>query len=572
MLKFVDNLDTSIFSFLSPGREISVFLDRIDPAPEGPFQRKLGFSRFTVIVVDADVSTSQCGAVIVPQGLEWKYNYVLAEGRLDLAHHLGFNRLFIVYLNRGHLFDSSYTDLQRELGPTLSTLIPQICPSKKARFINVQKVDPVGKRRIVSVKDSAFSGRLVVEDVVDYTGANGVDGQQYQKRKKGQKKNRQKETQPFGRVTRRLFFLADEGAIQSEVFINYPSTAAAIRSFQEDTKEDGVLDFMQLPFEYHQAMIAAMSFLSPLLLTVSEPAPSAPHSSPVVVSVLLVGLGGGTFAIGLPTCFSSDPRMDAEEEIKSNESASYRPIQIEMEALELDETVAEVAQNCFGYNQKAIICDGLVFIDKLHRQIQLERSGPLSDTDSAKDVIVLDVDHKDLEADLFPPPQFLEADFLRQVQECLKPGGIMVMNYGSLKEVTREFVRKRVRTVFDYALYEIPVEDDQNRILIGLRPFDSPRLVASTSAPGSVERCDRCQLIYPPSSLSDCFARVPLLRRLLNPRARHFYDFSVIIKDVAVICHPGDWSPCPNCIASTENVSVVSDSEFSNKKAKNERT
>lgn len=156
-------------------------------------------------------------------------------------------------------------------------------------------------------------------------------------------------------VLRRMIFSSHKGLIQSEARI-----------------VNGKLDFSYLACGYMKAIVLAFGLSVDLF------------RESVSSSVLVIGLGGGLLPMFIHKAYP----------------------QIKLECVELDPTIVEIAKKCFdcdisdSVNDQKIsvhVADGLDFVANA----------------SVTDVIILDIDSKDVTAGLSCPPQiFLERNFL----------------------------------------------------------------------------------------------------------------------------------------------------------------
>jgi hypothetical protein len=167
--------------------------------------------------------------VIASQGEEWRWAFVGDRGRLDTANERGYVRLFVVVLNRGHDFSAvDWARATRVLQPLLLRAAPMT--ARKINFFSLQPVDPLGRRKILCVHHSDFGGQLLVEDVVDYSlpdrpmaslarnAARQANSSTTGSPSTPNTRSKRTSEVPvtYGRVVRRLFFMSDVAAIQSE--------------------------------------------------------------------------------------------------------------------------------------------------------------------------------------------------------------------------------------------------------------------------------------------------------------------------------------------------------------------
>lgn len=140
----------SCVASLEPGRELFVHRNL---AQVPSLQPSLDLPTVSVMCVDARKPRfpRKCAAVLVPQGCEWKWAYIAASGRLDLANARACARLFIVYLNRGH--DWSCCDastLRQWLVGVLDPLVPKGCATSSFQWWSSQEEDEMGQRKLLA--------------------------------------------------------------------------------------------------------------------------------------------------------------------------------------------------------------------------------------------------------------------------------------------------------------------------------------------------------------------------------------------------------------------------------------
>lgn len=127
------------------------------------------------------------------------------------------------------------------------------------------------------------------------------------------------------------------------------------------------------------------------------------------------------------------------------------PRNVAITAVDIDPAMLTVATSYFGLKcddrLKVVIDDGLVF---------LQKSASAGKTFGA---ILFDVDSKDASLGMScPPPSFLDATVMENVQKCLGVGGVFVLNLVCRDEKQRDAVlaelRATFRTVCAYKLTE----------------------------------------------------------------------------------------------------------------------
>lgn len=226
---------------------------------------------------------------------------------------------------------------------------------------------------------------------------------------------------------RRLVFLSNPRVIQSEVRLLPKNNK------NKDSNNSNNIDYHFLTSEYHQLMVAELSLLSPLI-------PVSSSSSPL--RLLLIGLGGGVFPMFLHQHFPW----------------------LSLDVVELDPTVAEVAKECFGFQEDARmhlhIAEGVQFVRDRLAEAQKGKekdnnnnNNTSVDPEKCYNIIIVDVDSKDVTVGMScPPAAFLEPTFMDAVQSLLHPAGsLLVYNLAcrsqSLLSSTLESLGKRFAQV-----------------------------------------------------------------------------------------------------------------------------
>ena len=106
--------------------------------------------------------------------------------------------------------------------------------------------------------------------------------------------------------------------------------------------------------------------------------------------------------------------------------------------------------------------DRTIICEHTTQSILADTSHSLSDPRT--DLLVIDIDSKDPTATQlsFPPPPFLAPTFLAVCRACLRPEGLLLLNYGVHTPEMKAEVWRRVAKEFEH-VYEIPIENGQNR-------------------------------------------------------------------------------------------------------------
>ncbi|KAJ8974922.1 hypothetical protein NQ317_010205 [Molorchus minor] len=223
----------------SLGNENEIVLDLYQPGDTNP--------RFTVYVVDGPLqrNNSQYAAFIVPQGRETEWLFSTKLGRKHLVEMANHNRLAIVTLHRGQVYDSLET-VKTELSNTVRDLAPSSLSNRKVRNIMEQYSffslgSDVGNRDVKYQGHSEYSGDYVIEDVE-------VDADKF----------------------RRLFYMNSQLVIQSEAKLK------TVKSKKGVSRE--IVDLLYLTCKHHLYMSMAAY---------------AATKEKDTSSIAVIGLGGG---------------------------------------------------------------------------------------------------------------------------------------------------------------------------------------------------------------------------------------------------------------------------------------
>ncbi|XP_030627443.1 eEF1A lysine and N-terminal methyltransferase isoform X2 [Chanos chanos] len=348
----------------------------------------------------------EVGRVLSGRESDWLYSS--PEGRSQLASSANFRRLVIVAMHR----DQEYADMQAvqsELSPMVMDLAPPAMPAnQQVPFLSVG--GDLGWREVRGRGVSGLTGEYSVEDV------RGEDGHLY----------------------RRLVFMNNDQLVQSESRLRTSGTATSAHKKKNRKKTKASADHASRPAAdsaqsvdrgflccaHHKVMVAGFAMLGNPCLT------------ELPVSVLVVGLGGGS----LPQ-FVRD----------------FVP-HVQVEVVELDPEVLEVAQTWFGFETddrlKVTLGDGLQHISTLE-----------SEGDSY-DVIIFDVDSKDPTLGMScPPPAFVEMAVLERVRKLLTPRGVFMLNLVCRDSALRQAALADVRAVFP-CVFSRSIEGEVNEVLL----------------------------------------------------------------------------------------------------------
>ncbi|KAM9327258.1 eEF1A lysine and N-terminal methyltransferase [Gastrophryne carolinensis] len=372
-----------------------------------------GRSRYTFYVLDTPTirltHANHFAIFIIPQGRETEWLFGSASGRKQLAGNVGFRRLIIVALHRDQQYESMEA-IQSELSAKVLELAPPGLPdNQQIPFLSAG--GDIGTRTIQYRGRSEFSGDYVVED------AQG-DGTSY---------------------FRRLIFLSNQNVVQSEARLLPSATPTGQKKKKKDKRKQQqksadkgdpaqtthVIDKSYLCCEHHKVMISGLALLR-------NPGVLPDHH----VSVLVVGLGGGSLALFIHDYFLGS----------------------RVEAIEIDPSVLDVASNWFGFcedeRMKVHVTDGLVYINAMADKEK-----------SVYDVVMFDADSKDTSVGMSCPPlSFVEKKFLQKVNKLLKDDGVFILNLVCRDPVLKGQVMTVIREIFPL-VYVQKIENEVNEIL-----------------------------------------------------------------------------------------------------------
>ena len=426
---------------------------------------------FTIYVHRTGITDGSVGCLFVPQGSEWKYEFSSQEGLVDFSNDYSFDTFLIVILSRVYSFSSyKYDDLKKVIEQLMQKLG---VPHKNLTFITGgQKGEALGMRKLLGVYKSSEGGRIFVEDVVDFS--------YFQPRIAESKRKKQTlllcdPLTNFTRIFRRMLFESDQAAIQSEHFVCYPSNEIALNSFRSsssDLVQKVIIDPSSLSFEYHQVIVASIVFFEPLMSILSEIALqlTLPHRFPLF-QFLVLGLGAGGLSSFLSSCLDYQ-NIDHITDVSQKVNEAALPI-FSLQAVELDGAVVELARKWFGFSNGCHIGDAILFVNDLYEKVSSWQIEPCF-TDPRVDILIIDIDNKDLEDKYlsFPPRPFVSFEFLKRCKVCLRESGMLLINAGIHQLCAKFNILKRLRVLFE-TVCEVPIEDNQNNILIATGPRQS---------------------------------------------------------------------------------------------------
>ncbi|KAI8779458.1 methyltransferase-like protein 13 [Biomphalaria glabrata] len=295
--------------------------------------------------------------------------------------------------------------IKAELSNKVMELAPLDCPPK-AQIPFLSIGEDLGKRYPVAQGHSDISGDYLVEDVE-------INGKQ---------------------VFRRLVFMANKNVVQSEARMLSANMKKKRRHKAQDEGQPGNMkvDKGYLSSDYLIAMVGGLGFLQSL-------------DQPLIG--VLIGLGGGAFPSFVHQVYP----------------------EISLDCVELDPTVADVAQTWFELTLDARlrvhIADGSQFLRELSTQGE------------KRDVIFVDVDSKDHSVGLSCPPlAFVEVDFLQTISSLLSDTGVFVLNLASRDESIKTDILNRIQSIFTSCAC-LHLEEDINTIVYATnRTLDDPFL------------------------------------------------------------------------------------------------
>uniref|UniRef100_A0A182M3C0 eEF1A lysine and N-terminal methyltransferase homolog n=1 Tax=Anopheles culicifacies TaxID=139723 RepID=A0A182M3C0_9DIPT len=213
--------------------------------------------RYTIHVLDQAPKrgNGKYAAFIVPQGRETEWLFATPAGRRKLQESAKFDRLAIVTLHRGHVYNNLEA-VKTELAESVKSLAPNGLQGASIPYLSIGA--EVGRRETIHTGRSELSGEYVVEEIA---GENG-------------------------RLFRRLVFLANQSVVQSEAALKM----ARVRGSRTAQK---VIDPGYLACQHHLFMTVGVQLAANM-----TNAPGTSNNCPVAV----VGLGGGGLCTFIREC------------------------------------------------------------------------------------------------------------------------------------------------------------------------------------------------------------------------------------------------------------------------------
>lgn len=386
--------------------------------------------RFTVYVLDVSMeATLACAVFFIPSGRESDYQFTTHEGLIDIAFQANCRRLIAVACNRPHIFPEM-TELQAELSPFMMALSPG--DREASQQIPFMAINVDTDWEIISEGTSNFSGGYIVEEKEDDDGRG---------------------------IFRRLVFLQNQQLVQSEArLVNSSSNSKTkeIKKSKKDKKKiqskvtqgSGSAEFrLDLWYidELYKSMLACLNVV--------------PHGR-LPRRALIVGLGGGSLVMALQRLVPG----------------------IEIDAVEIDSAVYEVAQQYFGFaptiHTHVHVADGLQFI--------LDRARDIASSQSEKyDLVVIDADSKDSSLGLSAPPRsFLSAQILGALwQTLLADNGLLMFNVvARSKERLTEFFETMKTDLPGSRGFRIKPSDETVNLVVAYLKAASVDVTATSSS------------------------------------------------------------------------------------------
>ncbi|CAL5067260.1 unnamed protein product [Urochloa decumbens] len=388
---------------------------------------------YKAVLLDAKKRTEtfvyHCGVFIVPKARAQEWLFASEGGQWHVVESAKAARLVMVFLDSRHV-NIDMDIIKKDLSPLVKDLEPGN-PEEEAPIPFMMAGDGVKQRDVLQEATSEITGPMVVEDVV-YENADEGKGSVPEK------------------MFRRLIFGRSSGLVQSEALLisdphsdetdkknkNASATSKKRRSQKKGSKNSLRIDHSFLGSSYHSSIVSGLSLVASAL--------SAASASGEKVSAAVIGLGAGCFPMFLRGCL---PFVD-------------------IEVVELDPLVAELAKKYFGFSVdeqlKVHLGDGIKFVED---SVAANHSVSNGSASNAIKILIIDVDSSDLSSGLSCPPEnFVEDPFLQKAKEFISEGGLFIINLVSRSSSVREMVVSRLKAVFQH-LYSLQLEEDINEVL-----------------------------------------------------------------------------------------------------------
>ncbi|MED6130775.1 hypothetical protein PIB30_003795 [Stylosanthes scabra] len=444
---------------LSPGRRFQLTLGG------------QGCSVFTyhAVVLDAeeqsDPFTYHCGVFIVPKTRAREWLFFSEEGQWMVVRSSKAARLIMVLLDTSHI-KASMDEIQKDLSP----LVKQLAPTENdngAQIPFMMASEGIKERNVIHHVSSSLTGSIVVEDVI-YENVDDEVSSIFPSREL---------------VFRRLVFERAANLVQSEALLKDENSAAKLvsetgrkktssssksRKSGSQRQSSGTEARKQLAVyhgyaasSYHTGIISGFMLISSYMESVK--------SSGKMVKAVIIGLGAGLLPMFLHGCIPF----------------------LEMEAVELDPTVVDIAKGYFGLVEdnrlKVHVADGIQFVREITSsaagQIQengtnsgyMESPSNGSSTSHANlgagkvDIIIVDVDSSDPSSAMAcPAPDFVDESFLETVKDKLSDQGLFIVNLVSRSQTIKDMVLLKMKKVFGH-LFCLQLDEDVNEVHFALK-------------------------------------------------------------------------------------------------------
>lgn len=343
-----------------------------------------------------------------------EYLFATKEGRKEICQSACTQRLIFVILNANYAnYPKTQEELHQELSPRVMEFAPKSYlsrPNQKVPFLTVNDQ----QRELVYTARSKFSGDFFVYDVK--TDENGKE------------------------VTlRQLIFGSNKNLIQSE---------AKLRLARQKKKTVKQIDHSYLACLHHGAIIAGICLYNRAYFdSVEQRLERSLNLSDgaQVLRILLIGLGGG--------CFTSFLQHNLKP---------IAGVRLEFDAVEIDQTMVEVARKWFDLNENSkpdefevriVVEDGISYLERF------EKAGHYN-------MIIFDIDNKGSDSGLScPPPEFLEPKTLNNVKRLLKADdlSLFMLNLAARNNSIKKSMEGKLKESFvQVNKYRIP--DETNNI------------------------------------------------------------------------------------------------------------
>ncbi|KAK4433816.1 eEF1A lysine and N-terminal methyltransferase [Sesamum alatum] len=428
---------------LEPGRRVKLILG--EP----------GVSHFIYngILLDAPQDSGpfsyHFGAFLVPKTRVHEWLFSSEEGQWLIVASSKAARLVMILLDSSNS-NAAMEDIQMDLSPLVRQLSPGDCDNG-VQIPFMAASDGIKHREIVHQVTSALTGPIVVDDVI-YEKIDDDLNHRFSSK---------------DLIFRRLTFQRTESLVQSEALLltegsNGTSSEAEKKKLQSASKSrkkgrqgkfdsptigshasNGALevDHNYLASSYHNGIISGLLLISVHL--------KGSTSACGMVKTVVIGLGAGLLPMFMRKSLPS----------------------LEIEVVELDPVVLDVARDYFGFREdghlKVHLTDGIEFVR------EKADSGAEGNGSSKIDTLIVDVDSSDSSSGLTcPAADFVDESFLLTVKNSLSEQGLFIINLVSRSSAVKDAVYSRLKKVFSN-LFSLQLEEDVNEVVFALN-IDSP--------------------------------------------------------------------------------------------------